>query len=435
MGEYVLFSPIGKSDPTRDNYDGAFLHILRHYEPQKAYLYMTKEICGYDELDNRYEAMASKLLPDCGIAKIKYPDVDRPNDFEYFHKPFKKEIEKIRKENPDAGILVNMSSGTPQMKAALYMLCTLEKEPIKPIQVNTPALKGNMSKPVDENYNIEDEWETLLDNEPGSLNRCVEVKVENAWALVTKEIIKDQIRTYDYGGAAMTAKQAKSVLGSRLVSLLEIGNARLDLSIRNAEKLAREAGYDFSKVINNSAKTMYEYLLYLGIKAKRGEFADFTRGVSPVITDLFEAFLERKSGADLSSYSILEGSMRKLVRSKMTPEILEYYDSSFPDKYRDSYFSGAVLLPLIEFMEGKGSDVSEKAGNIAGFEKVARNIAAHEIEEISERWLVKKTGMKAVDMLNHLKWMFEEIFPEYKEVNIWSAYNDLNKEIERELSK
>ena len=35
MSKYVFFSTIGKSDPIRGNYDGPFLHILRHYKPAK----------------------------------------------------------------------------------------------------------------------------------------------------------------------------------------------------------------------------------------------------------------------------------------------------------------------------------------------------------------------------------------------------------------
>ena len=38
MTDTVFFSLIGKSDPTRGNYDGPFLHILRHYRPKSIYI-------------------------------------------------------------------------------------------------------------------------------------------------------------------------------------------------------------------------------------------------------------------------------------------------------------------------------------------------------------------------------------------------------------
>ena len=40
----ILFSPIGTTDPVRNCRDGACLHILRHYHPDKVVLYFTAEM-------------------------------------------------------------------------------------------------------------------------------------------------------------------------------------------------------------------------------------------------------------------------------------------------------------------------------------------------------------------------------------------------------
>lgn len=53
----VLFSPLGRSDPVCGNYDGSFIHILRYKKPQRAYLYMTKEIFDYAEHDKKFMEM------------------------------------------------------------------------------------------------------------------------------------------------------------------------------------------------------------------------------------------------------------------------------------------------------------------------------------------------------------------------------------------
>ena len=42
--ERVLLSPLGKTDPVRESFDGPMLHIVRHLRPSKVYLFMTKEI-------------------------------------------------------------------------------------------------------------------------------------------------------------------------------------------------------------------------------------------------------------------------------------------------------------------------------------------------------------------------------------------------------
>ena len=57
----VLFTPIGKTDPMsiseRDThlniYDASMMHICRFYDFDKVVMYMSKEICEFDEKDNR----------------------------------------------------------------------------------------------------------------------------------------------------------------------------------------------------------------------------------------------------------------------------------------------------------------------------------------------------------------------------------------------
>lgn len=38
----VLFSPIGNTDPWSNERDGAMLHIVRHYRPEKVILFLQK---------------------------------------------------------------------------------------------------------------------------------------------------------------------------------------------------------------------------------------------------------------------------------------------------------------------------------------------------------------------------------------------------------
>ena len=42
---YVLFSPIGNTDPIRGFRDGAWLHICRIYQPRVCVVYLTAEMC------------------------------------------------------------------------------------------------------------------------------------------------------------------------------------------------------------------------------------------------------------------------------------------------------------------------------------------------------------------------------------------------------
>ena len=54
MKNYVLFSPVGGTDPITHSRDGALLHICRKYKPIKIVLYMSDEILKNHRSDNRY---------------------------------------------------------------------------------------------------------------------------------------------------------------------------------------------------------------------------------------------------------------------------------------------------------------------------------------------------------------------------------------------
>ena len=45
----ILFSPIGGTDPISNFRDGAMLHICRIYKPDIVYLYLSKEMCEFQE--------------------------------------------------------------------------------------------------------------------------------------------------------------------------------------------------------------------------------------------------------------------------------------------------------------------------------------------------------------------------------------------------
>lgn len=40
----ILFTCAGTTDPVRGGHDGGILHIMRHYRPEKVYLFLSKEM-------------------------------------------------------------------------------------------------------------------------------------------------------------------------------------------------------------------------------------------------------------------------------------------------------------------------------------------------------------------------------------------------------
>ena len=68
--ERILFSPLGDTDPVRGCYDGAMLHILRHYQPERIVLFYTQDMAEKEHRDHRYTRAIHRTASDCVIEEI-----------------------------------------------------------------------------------------------------------------------------------------------------------------------------------------------------------------------------------------------------------------------------------------------------------------------------------------------------------------------------
>ena len=78
MGKKILFSPIGGTDPITKEHDGSMLHIVRHYNPDKIYLFLSKEMSECEMQDHRY-TKALELLGEHQGRIYDYEVIDRPD--------------------------------------------------------------------------------------------------------------------------------------------------------------------------------------------------------------------------------------------------------------------------------------------------------------------------------------------------------------------
>ncbi|MGI6705947.1 MAG: type III-A CRISPR-associated CARF protein Csm6 [Clostridia bacterium] len=438
MAKCVLYSPIGMTDPTRGFRDGAFIHICRFYRPHKAYLYMSAEICRLDSLDNRYESYLQKLCEKlgfhCAVEKIKHEKLVDVHDFDAFYFDFTRDIQRVIEENPDSEILLNLSSGTPQMKAALRMVCNLSNRRLIPIQVSTPVKKANIEMPVGESFDLEIEWELNEDNtDEHPTNRCTVVRSENFQALIKGEMITKHVAAYDYRAALSVAETIPDYMDPRALKLIQAACQRLTLNTDDAEIHASSVGYELlpvkgrrrsAKVVKNAV----EYILTLQIKLIRGEFADFIRGISPILTTMFELYLDKKCGINVKNYYKASGSKKilKLSRTLLPPGLLAVLDDEYsPWGYKDSPPSAANLAPLIS---AKGDmEARALAKKLREIEENARNLAAHEIVAVTDKWIADRTGHTTEEILKMLKDFLSMCAAVPRDA--WKSYEQLNETI------
>ena len=275
------------------------LHICRYYEPDVVYLYLSKEMAENHKKDNRYvetlNLLGDFLNHKFEVHIIENPDMVEVQQYDVFYDEFRKIISEIeeQKEKEDQ-LLVNMASGTPGMKSALLIMATLAEYRFLPIQVSTPQKKSNLEHEERDEYDVKANWELNEDNEESAENRCQEVKCLNLMRLLKIDMIKKHLLSYDYHAALAVGKEIKDELNPVAWKWLQSADARAVLDWERMNRVLPENNGIISAVRQeNKKKILFEYLLALDLKVKRGEYADFIRGITPLIIDLLEMVLEQ----------------------------------------------------------------------------------------------------------------------------------------------
>ena len=338
MGKTYLFSPIGNTDPIKYLRDGSMLHIARVYKPDVVIMYLSKEMLENHEKDNRYaetlKLLGEKLGHTFKVKIISREDLTDVQEYDSFYHEFHDIIADIeQKMDEDDRLLVNMASGTPAMKSALVVMATLAEYRFTPIQVSTPQKKSNSEYEDRDEYDVEMNWELDEDNEEGFTNRCTEVKCGNLITLLKQDMIKKHLLAYDYHAAYEVGKEIGSDIGEDKLALLELADARMKLNLSRVNKIKIKYGYDFLPVKESNKEKMFEYALGLKVKVLREEYADFVRGITPLVVDMFEIIVKKYCGITIKDYC--------------------YYDKKNIMKWDQKKLQGTVALKALEDEYGK----------------------------------------------------------------------------------
>lgn len=306
----ILFSPVSDTDPIAESIknkiytDGSLIHILRYYDIDKVYLYLSKEMLDYEKEDKRYTKSIKRISKHKynDENKIEYCIEERPqlidvHIYDDFYEDFQNILSKIREEANGGKIYLNISSGTPAMKSTLFTIHQLGDFEYKSIQVSTPLRHSNKQrKNFDENwwnfcaddnpekyYKKQDsKWilntninldvieertteennvagnekteeikelknikqikeEYIKDNPEG---RCSEEKSLNLLNIKYKEIVKELINKYEYYPAKVVIKDKMNIYNNikeKYIKLLELAHSRLLLNFDEVDKIIDES--------------------------------------------------------------------------------------------------------------------------------------------------------------------------------------------------
>lgn len=431
MNQIILFSPAGGTDPISMNNcrDGSMLHICRVYKPTKVILYMSREILENQEKDDRYRYALRSLFHLQGRENVEIEEIERPEladvqDFDFFYREFRGIIGEIFAEMDSTDtLLINVSSGTPAMKSGLLVLQTLGEYPAVMVQVTTPVHR--MNEHTHKDYDIELLWELDEDNSPDFENRCKTVNCPTLSQIKNEEIIKKHIAVFDYQAAVAVAETMRKEDTEAYLGLLKMAESRILLDFPAVDRWQKEMGTDCLPVKAGDSRKYFEYALNLSVKLKRGEYADFVRGITPIIVDLFEIVLKRQCGIDINAYTKMVKGVRQWDGKKLEGTNLKRI---FENAYRGMFREGPVYSDHFRIIiENNSQDLRLKqlVNDLRSVESNIRNMAAHQIVSITEEKIKKMTGFTGRQIMDKIITIFSYTGMKI-EKSSWSSYESMN---------
>lgn len=387
----ILISAVGTTDPISNNHDAALLHIARNYKPDKIVLVYSQEMLVKQDLINKV------LLSIEGYNPIIEIDSTILNNDEVFL--FDKMYEVMglivqKYTNDDDEIILNLSSGTPQIISALFALNRINDYNTQAIQVATPKKGANREyKPL-----TDSEIDALIvenqDNSLDFVDRSIKDKSEKFTQALVKRHLRSLIASFDYQAAEaiINRKEYNKLLSKKKIAYI------------------REKLNDFSRVFKNqsilsdilsfpldeSQKKALNYYLMIDVLKEREHIAD----VLIKAKSLAEFVIEETIKKDHEGLILFDGNLPKLNPDFPDCEvILDDIDKKMKksrgiEDTEERIFSVQSTLNLLSYLNilefyNYDSQLQTAINGILSLNG-ERNKVAHGLSEIDTRLLSRK---------------------------------------------
>ena len=387
----ILISAVGTTDPISNNHDAALLHIARNYRPDKIVLVYSQEMMVKQDLINKVLLSIEGYNP---IIEIDSTILNNDEVF-LFDKMYEVMGQIVQKyTNDDNEIILNLSSGTPQIISALFALNRINDYNTQAIQVATPKKGANREyKPL-----TDSEIDALIvenqDNSLDFVDRSIKDKSEKFTQALVKRHLRSLIASFDYQAAEaiINRKEYNKLLSKKKIAYI------------------REKLYDFSRVFKNqsilsdilsfplddSQKKALNYYLMIDVLKEREHIAD----VLIKAKSLAEFVIEETIKKDHEGLIVFVGNLPKLNPSFPECEaILDDIDKKMKksrgiEDTEERIFSVQSTLNLLSYLNilefyEYDSQLQTAINGILSLNG-ERNKVAHGLSEIDTRLLSRK---------------------------------------------
>lgn len=393
----ILFTCAGTTDPVRGGHDGGVLHIMRHYRPQKVYLFLSAEMDGLEQKDHRFEKMFRYAAEKWGYTPERFIErsgIDNVADLDAVNEPLCAFFRRAEEENPGCRIIVNLSSGSPQMKIVLAQLALSISHDVLGVQVSNPEKKsGDSQRTNGKDYVVDDELELNEDDEPGTSNRCSEPKMLAMQRDRQRAQIRSLLSRRDY--RALEAMSAG--LPPELARLAGHLAARSDLQLEEAARLARGLRLPFKlypalRATDEGYKLLSEYYLLLRNLQLTQRYTEFVLRINPFLTQLLLRLVERSLPCPLADIKEKRWDRRVCLSpdamERHIPEVrreLEQATGRLLEPGKD--FSLYIGVPLLRVLGGLSPALLDVLDACEALNRAQRNIAAHQLHAVTREQL------------------------------------------------
>ena len=441
----ILFTPAGDTDPVRGYHDGAILHILRHYPADKVILFLTKDMEEKENEMHCYTRGIASVAPEVPV-EILRSGITEPQKYEKLT-AIQDAFASAYDAHPEAEWLLNVSSGTPQIKTVMALLA-LDYPRTKAIQVPSPERKSNRGNhPCRTADELVEMLDCNEDAEPGAVNRCEEPPLLLLKRHGLLRQVTSLVRNYEYAGALQIVRQNKNCFSPISEKLLQHAALRRDLMWKEANKVI--AQYE-GKPLIEGAGDFSEYFQVMEMRQRKKQYPEFIVKLSPILASLGMQYIQKIPGFTLSEIGYWKkdragNQIFYIDRERMNQNwrgLVSYLENAFGGMLRPGpiYFSLIVLIS--EYLEEgklhgneKHSQITRLFKELRSVEESVRNPIAHEITNMSDERIQSLTknavgkGLSSKEILQRL----HELARLIRGSDIRWTYDELNDKIIKSL--
>lgn len=384
----VLISAVGDTDPFRNFHDGALIHIARKYCPEKVVLIFSEHTA---KKQGNIEKALFSIAPNYEPELIIHDSIISDNEVHIFDVMFQRFSDILQEYyTKEDEFILNLSSATPQIKSALFVINRLNSINVKAVQVSSPEHASNENIGHDNDENIDELIEVNEDNKVDFIDRTIEDNAEKFSQALLKKTARDFIEKFDYKATLDILDQLSDFPNLKTVRE-EIRDVVNCLSKQDVPQGLRH------KKLNEEEQKILNAYLTIELQRERGNVSESFIRIKNLTEFILKDYIEKRYLDLIKNY-----------RKNKNKDYLSIFDYSKLLKTKREFELLRTIDPIIKMNS-------------------SRNMVAHSINPLHKD-AVKQLGiaMKTLKTLVREQYHFSQ--------SDFNFYQDLNKKLLTKLN-